>query len=81
MTVPSLPLTALSPARDSLPDFLSSLPLRFVLLTHSLFLSSSLVLPAPSLFCAAIGLFADWWFLIGSGHFSFKCLGAFCSSS
>lgn len=39
--------------------------------------------PSPPLLCCVQLLvsFADWWFLIGSGHFSFKCLGAFCSSS
>lgn len=63
MTVLSLLLTALSPARDSLPDFLSSLPRFFVLLTQAVFLPFALVLPHP------FSVLCSYWSLLLTGGF------------
>lgn len=83
MTVIPLSLTALLPAHDTFPDFLFSFPPPFCPLYPS-FVPVLFPIPFPpflSVTCSYWSLFADWWFLIGSGHFSFKCLGAFCSGS
>lgn len=60
VTVLSWPLTALSPARDGLPDFLCTLPRICVLLTPALFLA--LPPPSPPLLRSVQLLvsFADW---------------------
>lgn len=74
-------LMTLLPARDTLLDFLFSLPFCSIHPSGVLLPSFPLFLSRPFSVTCSYWSLADWWPLIGSGHFSFKCLGAFCSSS